>query len=115
MRAGLAVCVAMVAAAGCSVELIPTPTPSARECQTAFLKGTLAEGPEGSALVSWEFGEQPVQWPDGFVVENAPELRLLDERGNVVASEGETIYVGGGFTTGDELFIACGYVSSDPP
>ena len=48
------------------------------------------------------------------MVENAPELRLLDERGNVVASEGEPIYVGGTFTTGDELFIACGYVSSDP-
>jgi hypothetical protein len=111
----LAVCVAMVAATGCSVELIPTPTPSARDCQAAFLRGTLAEGPAGSALVSWDVGEQPVQWPEGFVVENEPELRLLDERGNVVASEGEPIYVGGLFTAGDELFIACGYVGSDPP
>ena len=60
MRAGLAVCVAMVAATGYSVELIPTPTPSARDCQAAFWRGTLAEGPEGTALVSWDVGEQPV-------------------------------------------------------
>ncbi len=81
----------------------------------ADLEGTLARGPEGDAVVSWEFGEQPVQWPDGYRVEQGPRLRLLDAHGNLVASEGEPIYVGGGFTAGDELFIACGYVSSEPP
>ena len=93
----------------------PDPDTIRPRVPSPFLRGTLAEGPEGTALVSWDVGEQPVQWPEGFVVENAPELRLLDERGNVVASEGEPIYVGGTFTTGDELFIACGYVGSDPP
>jgi hypothetical protein len=79
------------------------------------LEGTLARGPEGTAVVSWEFGEQTVQWPEGFVVEQEPAFRLLNNRGQPVASEGDPIYVGGGFTAGDGLFVACGYVSSEPP
>lgn len=99
---------------GCSLgDILPGPT--AQDCPAALLEGTLAQGANGTALVVSEFGEQPVKWPDGFVVEREPVLRLLDDRGNVVASEGGPIFVGGGFTTGDELFIACGYVSSDPP
>ena len=62
-----------------------------------------------------EFGEQPVRWPEGYVVEQGPQLRLRDQSGAVVASEGDPINVGGGFTEGDELFIACGMVSTDPP
>ena len=77
--------------------------------------GHAGPGPEGTAVVSWEFGEQAVQWPDGYVVEQEPGLRLLDDRGELVASEGDPIYVGDGFTPGDEMFIACGYVSSEPP
>lgn len=80
-----------------------------------LLEGTLARGPDGTAIVASEFGEQAVQWPDGFVVEREPKLRLLDDRGELVASEGDPIYIGGGFGPGDEVFIACGYVSSEPP
>ena len=114
VRGVLAACLAGLAATGCSLEFF-LPSPTAQECPGALLEGTLAEGANGTAVVSWEAGEQPVQWPDGFVVEQEPVLRLLDDHGNVVASEGGLVYVGGGFTTGDELFIACGYVSSDPP
>ena len=114
VRAVLVACLAGLAATGCSLGGI-LPGPTAQVCPAALLEGTLAEGPSGTALVSWEAGEQPVQWPHGFVVEQEPVLRLLDDHGNVVASEGGPIFVGGGFTTGDELFIACGYVSSDPP
>lgn len=46
-----------------------------------------------------------------------PDLVLLDERGSVVAREGETVYVGGGagMRDGQETFRACGSVSTDPP
>ncbi len=116
MRAVFAACLALVAVTGCSPAIIaPPPTPSVQECDAALLEGTLVQGDDGSALVSYEFGEQPVQWPEGFVVERDPEFRLLDNHGDVVASEGEAIYVGGGFTPGDKLFVACGHVSSDPP
>lgn len=60
-------------------------------------------------------GEQAVQWPDGYVVEQKPGLQLLDERGQLVASEGDPIHVGGGFGLGEEVFIACGSVSTEPP
>jgi len=33
----------------------------------------------------------------------------------VVATEGDTVYVGGGMDEADEVFVACGYVSRDPP
>jgi hypothetical protein len=101
---------------GCSlVAVTPSEQGAARECPAALLGGVLAQGDDGAAVVHWENGEQRVKWPEGYVVEQGPIVRLRDEAGNVVASEGESIYVGGGFTMGDELFIACGYVSSDPP
>lgn len=104
------------AVTGCSLPPVFAPTtPTAQECPAALLEGTLTRGPDGMAVVAGEFGEQAVRWPDGYRVEMGPSLRLLDDHGNLVASEGEPIYVGGGFTAGDELFIACGYVSSEPP
>ena len=44
-----------------------------------------------------------------------PALRFAYIQNHATAVEGDAIYVGGGFTSGDELFIVCGYVSSEPP
>ena len=116
MRILAAMCVGVMAATGCSpLSIAPDSTPSLQECPAGLLEGTLARGPDGTAVVTWEFGDQVVRWPDGFAVEQAPALRLLDDRGEPVASEGDPIYVGGGFGPGDKVFIACGYVSSEPP
>lgn len=62
-----------------------------------------------------EFGSQPVRWPNGFSADAASGLVLSDGAGNVVAAEGETVYVGGGMDGADEFFVACGHVSRDPP
>ncbi len=103
-------------ATGCSLDELLAPTLTPQVCPAALLSGRLAPDPGGGALViSPEIGAQPVQWPEGYMVIEDPVLSLLDPDGNLVASEGDTIYVGGGFTIGDELFIACGYVSRDPP
>lgn len=116
MKAPLALCIVAMAATGCSSpSVVPDSTPSVQECPAGLLEGTLARGPHGTAVVSWEFGDQAVQWPDGFMVEQEPALRLLNDRGELVASEGDPIYVGGGFGPGDQVFIACGYVNSEPP
>jgi hypothetical protein len=40
---------------------------------------------------------------------------LLDEHHGTVASEGEVINVGGGMDAADEVFLACWYVSRNPP
>ena len=62
-----------------------------------------------------EFGSQPVRWPHGFSADGTSELVLRDGAGNVVAAEGETVFVGGGMDPANELFVACGHVSRDPP
>ena len=111
-RTLVALCVVAMAATGCSLSSI---LPTAQACPAGLLEGTLARGPGGSAVVTWEFGDQAVRWPEGYAVEQEPELQLLDERGALVASEGDPIFIGGGFTAGDELFVACGYVSTEPP
>ena len=95
---------------GCSV----LPLPTAQACPAALLSGRLAASGE-ALVVETEFGDQLVQWPEGYVVEAGPVLRLRDDGGNVVASEGDMIFIGGGMDAADEVFIACGHVSTDPP
>jgi hypothetical protein len=85
-------------------------------CPGALLAGQLAPSGDGGAVVVDEFGENRVTWPDGYTVEVSPELVLRDPLGRVVASEGETIYIGGGQDPDDpEAFKACGHVSRNPP
>jgi hypothetical protein len=120
MRALLVASIAALGMTGCSLVAISpsgqeAATPSVHECPGALLEGVLARGDDDTAVVIWEFGEQQVQWPEGYMVEPGPVLRLRNDAGNVIASEGDPIRAGGGFTTGDELFVACGDVVSDPP
>jgi hypothetical protein len=89
--------------------------PSCAGCPDALLSGTLARGDDNTAVVLSEFGEQAVEWPFGYSVQTEPDFALSDLWGRVVASEGDPIYVGGGSSEDDSLWIACGYVSGDPP
>ena len=85
-------------------------------CPQALLTGHLAASDDGGALVVSESEETRVIWPDGYTVELTPEVVLRDPLGNVVASEGDTIYVGGGQDPDDpDAFRACGHISRDPP
>jgi hypothetical protein len=85
-------------------------------CPAALLEGRLAPDGRGGALVMHaEFGPQPVDWPDGYRVDGDEEIVLRDPAGGIVATEGDIVYVGGGFTADDSVFLACGYVSRDPP
>lgn len=54
-------------------------------------------------------------FPIGYTFEIQPEVMLRDDDGNVVAHGGDVIYVGGGMDADDANFVACGYVSTDPP
>jgi len=111
MRVTLSLTLASLFLAGCQLLGI-----SGTGCPTALLEGTLAPDPEGGALVVTEFGQQPVDWPDGYQAETvAGRVQLLDAGRNVVASEGESIYVGGGMDQDDTVFAACGYVGTQPP
>jgi hypothetical protein len=107
MRAVLAIGLVAAAATGCS--LLPA------GCPEALAQGRLAPDGEGGAFLQGESGKTRVRWPDGYRVVQEPELQLRGPFGNLIASEGDTVYVGGGFAPGDEVFVACGYVSRDPP
>jgi hypothetical protein len=107
MRAML--CIGLLAVATTACSLLPS------GCPAALAQGQLAADGEDGALLKGEFGETLVRWPDGYRVVQGPELQLRDPFGALVASEGDTVYVGGGMTPDDEVFVACGYVSRDPP
>ena len=80
-------------------------------------EGTLAPHPRGGAYVLSEFGPQSVEWPIGYTVSSMAggKIQLLDPGLNVVASEGEQVYIGGGMSADNTNFVACGYVSNQPP
>jgi len=110
-RAPLAV-ILTVGLAACALDLLPK-TPQA--CAGALLQGLLASDGGDGAVVIADGIEYRVVWPDEYVVEPGPPVRLRNSTGNLVASAGETVYVGGGMGAGDRAWVACGYVSRDPP
>ena len=77
--------------------------------------GYLAPDGAGGALLENEFGQTRVRWPDGYKVVVDP-VRLYGPFGSLIATEGDAVYVGGGMSQPDEeVFVACDYVSTDPP
>ena len=90
-------------------------------CPDALLQGKLAIGRMGAGwqegvVVVTDSGPQGVLWPAGYVTETVDGgARLLGPAGNLVASEGDPIYVGGGMSPDNIQFVACGYVGSEPP
>ena len=85
-------------------------------CPTALLEGTLAPDSTGGAHVLTEFGPQAVEWPAGYTVSSVDgRVQLTDQSFSAVASEGETVYVGGGMSADNTAFVACGYVGNEPP
>jgi hypothetical protein len=105
----------LVCAAAC--EGFPLTPPGVTEaCPGALAEGRLANDGNGNAiLIMAPNRRQPVQWPEGYSVDPGPPIQLYDRNDHLVAEEGDVVYAGGGFTEGDELFIACGFVSQDPP
>ena len=98
--------------AGCELFGFASPT----ACPAALLEGTLAPDSLGGALVVGEFGPQAVQWPTGYAVSTVGgKVQLLDPGSRIVAAEGDPIYVGGGMSPDNTAFVACGYVSTEPP
>jgi hypothetical protein len=124
MRASVVLALAVLALSACSVIrqvdsiAVPTSEPGplvGQGCPAALLQGRLARDDRWGVAIVDEFGPQPVRWPNGYGAELSPGLVLRDGKGNAVAAEGDTVYVGGGMDPANELFVACGYVSRDPP
>lgn len=85
-----------------------TPPP----CPAGELRGQLvADEVEGVIILEESGLRRAVIWPHGYVARlNAGGLELLDERGQVVAHEGDQIVIGGGESGEgpDPPWLACG-------
>jgi hypothetical protein len=108
-----------IALAGCSILSpatgIRTAPAPAQACLAALLGGTLAEHPQsGLGVTSADGQATAVEWPFGYTARNdMGSLLLVDERGRVVAREGDEVSVGGGF--GNQFWHACGPVTVSVP
>lgn len=86
-----------------SANLLPVPTSSWRPgdpALNALAMGTLEGGHQGSRYCVWlsiKSSRVPVVWPAGYHIRLHP-LELLNSRDAVVATGGEQIRVGGGFS-----------------
>jgi len=81
-------------------------------CMDALMTGTLARDARTGLGVTASDGQQmAVEWPFGYSARNdGGGLALVDDTGKIVAHEGDTIQVGGGF--GNVMWHACGLVSA---
>jgi hypothetical protein len=80
-------------------------------CMDALMTGKLARDVRTGLGVTASDGQQmAVEWPFGYSARaDGGRLALVDETGEVVAREGDTIQVGGGF--GNVMWHACGPVT----
>lgn len=87
-------------------------TPSVRVCASALASGVLQADDEGNPILILEPGSTPVSivfsYPEDFVIESSPVLTIYDTDGNLLATKGDQVELGGGFGVGDTVFYACG-------
>ncbi len=85
-------------------------------CMAALATGTLVTHPtSGMALRAPEGNVVEVIWPFGYAARfEAGRATLLDDRGNVIAREGEQVAVGGGEAQ-PGIWFACGGVAPLEP
>ena len=94
--AALALLMAIVAA--CTVQLRTASAPS-EACMMALFSGRLVSDPQSGLALQASTGEvTQVLWPYGYSARREPTggTSLLDEKGNVIAHEGDSLEVGGG-------------------
>ena len=77
-------------------------------CPLALAGGQLVEHAGTLALAGDAGDPTPVVWPDGVAVARVGDrLALVGFFGHVIAAEGDTVTVGGGYGP-DDRFHACG-------
>src|SRR5262245_18265682 len=94
---GLALLVAITA--GCSVQLNTASEPT-QVCALALNVGQLLGDPQSGLPLKADSGAvTQVIWPYGYAAPREPVggISLLDETGKVIAPEGDTVELGGGF------------------
>jgi hypothetical protein len=88
----------------------PVPTQSPRACMAALASGTLDADDQRRPILILGNDRPPalIVFPDSVRVDPGPPLTIFDPFGNVFATEGDRIELGGGFNADDSAFHACG-------
>jgi hypothetical protein len=116
IRKLLALALAALVLAGCSVPLLTAGAPS-ESCDLALIAGSLERHPQTGLGIATS-GEEvtPVQWPFGYSARmEITTIALVDEKGKVVAREHDRVEAGGSAGAGG-TWLACGpvtFVSSE--
>jgi hypothetical protein len=95
--------------------LPPDPSGTAEGCPAAQLEGELLRDDGDGFLVRHAEGfVTPIVWPEGYSVRDGETRELIDPTGAVVAREGDSVSLGGGFTPNDTAFLVCGPFTVTP-
>lgn len=104
---GLALSLAALVLAGCSVQLRTAPA-AVQACDDALASGRLVADPQsGLALAGSTGAVLQILWPHGYTARRDPTgIALIGLKGEVLAREGDFITAGGGGTA-DGVFAVC--------
>ncbi|MEX2546552.1 MAG: hypothetical protein WD830_02035 [Chloroflexota bacterium] len=95
----IAACASTPSATPETISLSTQPPPQSEGCDQALGHGRLVPDPRsGLAIAGSDGTAQPVMWPFGFsaVLDDASRIVLLNENGQPIAREGDTVEFGGG-------------------
>ena len=88
----------------------PTPQPGVlTACEKALTGGTLSASPDDPKL-AWVMapeGRIDIVWPPGFGIRFGEAAEIVSQDGTVVATAGERVTLGGGFSINGRTFVAC--------
>jgi hypothetical protein len=104
----------------CTPVSIRTPAREPQACMDALMQGTLAKHAQtGLGIAEQDGVVLPVEWPFGYTARiEVSKIVLVDEKGFVVAREGDLMQVGGGMGAGpapNAVWFACGPVTVTRP
>jgi hypothetical protein len=81
-------------------------------CPQALISGTLVNDAGTLSIETAPGHTARVVWPDGVTVAHTDSgFALIGFFGQTIAREGDVIDMGGGNTTGDEVFVGCGEIT----
>jgi hypothetical protein len=87
----------------------PPPLGTAGPCPDALIEGALvADARWGLALDDGQSGfVRKLLWPYGYTARRDERVVVLDERGRIVAAEGDEVRLGGGEVSPDDAWLIC--------
>ena len=105
---GLAGCDFFRASPGMNESGVPTFGNPSLGCAGVGLQGPMIvridPASRPSVHVDWAGARQPY-WPSGTTVRTAPDVALIDDRGQVIARDGQSFESGAACVTGDDSVV----------